>query len=314
MARTTFEVEGARLDAATFAARHPAWVRDPAALRALVRTPRGLALPPLPAPPRDALFDPWRDAMLAIAAPRQELKLGSGPVKPKPDGSFAHGTAAFLPSSHWPVCGRCSTHLELCLQLAPSMVGPWLHRPGALVLMYCFACLPGSPETTYLRIVEPRTLATRPAGPTASSSHTSTTQTRGVTVLPPSWRVPDSMWFRYRLDGEDLGGAAAVLLGREEIVAETEGEDGEDEEVGTFDAYDEWAERFNARGRRGDGALGGYPNWEQDDATPACPACRAPMEHLLDWNGEQFLDGALHVFMCERTPACGKELEFVAEF
>jgi len=167
----------------------------------------------------------------------------------------------------------------------------------------------------HLQIVEPRTLVTRPAGPTASSSHTSTTKTRGVKIGAPSWQIPDAMWFRYRLDNEDLGGAAAVLLGREEITAEIEGQAGEeDDEFDPFEVYDEWAAKVSAGGRRADGALGGYPSWDQADATPECPSCGAQMEHLLDWNGEQFLDGALHVFLCARTPACGEELGFVAEF
>jgi hypothetical protein len=35
------------------------------------------------------------------------------------------------------------------------------------------------------------------------------------------------------------------------------------------------------------------------------------MLHLLDYNGGQFLDGALHVFVC-REQAC--EMAFVTEF
>ena len=62
------------------------------------------------------------------------------------------------------------------------------------------------------------------------------------------------------------------------------------------------------------GALGGYTKWDQADETPNCKACGTLMEHLLDWNGEQFLDEALHLFVCDRTAACGGALEFVAEF
>lgn len=353
----TFKLGGERLDAAAFAARHRAWVRDPAALRALSRQPARALRPASPPRAPGPLFAPWRDAILATAVPSQALVLGDEAVTASPERSFGHGLAAFLPSPEWPRCGGCGTPLELCCQLAPGAVEPWTGRPGSLVLMYCFRCHPSSSdaggEAVFLRIVEPRTLAVRPAGPSKSSSHTSTTRTRGVEVRPPSWQVPGGMELCYRLDKEDLGGAASLLLGREAITVwaredeksdeeddedEDDEEDEEDddldeedddldededddldeddglEEIDASQEYADWAYKVKGGGGRAGGALGGYPRWDQADETPACAGCGAPMQLLVDWNGEQFLDGALHVFLCDRTPACSAELAFVAEF
>jgi hypothetical protein len=49
-------------------------------------------------------------------------------------------------------------------------------------------------------------------------------------------------------------------------------------------------------------------SWDQAEETPSC--AHGEMRHLLDYNGGQFLDGALHVFVC-REQAC--EVAFVAE-
>ena len=40
------------------------------------------------------------------------------------------------------------------------------------------------------------------------------------------------------------------------------------------------------------------------------------MQLVLDYNGYQFLDGALHVFTCLQTDACrdAQRFDFVAEF
>lgn len=326
MRRYTFEQGGERLDLAGFAARWPAWVGDAAVLRALARAPLGLpSPPPIPQAP-EPLFAPWHEAMVATAAPRQRLRLGRGPVAASPERSFGHGRAAFLAAPGWPGCGGCGELLELCCYLAPGDVKPWLRREGALVLMYCFKCHPSSSregrERAFVRIVEPGCLVTRPAGPSSSSVRTSTTETRGVEVCPPSWHMPEAMQLRFRIDREALGGAADALLGREEIAVEVSGEeeggdlddDDQDDTVSTYGEYEAWSDEVNRAGGRGIGALGGYARWDQGDETPDCARCGAPMQHLADWNGEQFLDGALHVFLCDRTLLCGEELAFVAEF
>src|SRR5262245_20208056 len=54
----------------------------------------------------------------------------------------------------------------------------------------------------------------------------------------------------------------------------------------------------------------GMPEWDQADANPSCK--HGEMHHLADYNGGQFLDGALHIFVC-REQKCA-QLEWVVEF
>ncbi|WP_044249990.1 hypothetical protein [Chondromyces apiculatus] len=314
-------LEGEPMELAAFAGQEPSWVSDAAALRDLVRLPSGMALPPRPRgdTSETPVLAPWREGMLATAVLCQPLRLGHPDkvVEARPDRSFGHGRVAFLAEPVWPACKQCETPLELCFQLAPGDLGPWLHAKGSLVAMFCFRCLPGSPETVFLSVVTPSFRVERPAGPTRSSSHTSTTTTRSVGALPVRWQVPPAMAMRYLLDRHGLwetgAGAAGVLLAREdegiEVVDEVE-----DYTLDMLEEYSAWAEAVNGVTSQSCGSLGGYTAWDQADETPECTACGALMEHLLDWNGEQFLDGALHVFVCDRTAACGGTLEFVAEF
>ncbi len=57
--------------------------------------------------------------------------------------------------------------------------------------------------------------------------------------------------------------------------------------------------------------LGGTPLWDQADETPSCND-HGPMRLLLDYEGGQFLDEALHVFICGSADC--PRVRFVAEF
>lgn len=54
--------------------------------------------------------------------------------------------------------------------------------------------------------------------------------------------------------------------------------------------------------------LGGLASWDQSGGAPDC-VCKKPMQHLLDYNGGQFLDGAMHVFVCDQG-SCAAEPSF----
>ncbi len=73
--------------------------------------------------------------------------------------------------------------------------------------------------------------------------------------------------------------------------------------------FDDWISESAPPGIWGGARLGGVAGWDQADASPSCE--HGEYLHLLDHEGGQFLDGALHVFAC-RAGTC--PLRFVAEF
>jgi hypothetical protein len=119
--------------------------------------------------------------------------------------------------------------------------------------------------------------------------------------------VPSSSWHRCRSE-EAPETASAALLGFDDPPVTGPFPPGVDpdglDDLGAD--YDDWIADLPGGGMA---YLGGVAEWDQADETPACD--HGAMLHLLDYNGGQFLDGALHVFTC-REGAC--PIAFVAEF
>jgi hypothetical protein len=133
-------------------------------------------------------------------------------------------------------------------------------------------------------------------------------RTRRVTVRAPRRAVPSSSWLRYRsTHAPDV--AASALLGYAPV--EFDPPPGVDEDLldDLGAEHDDWLDGQRLPGVWGGARLGGVPSWDQADETPTCE--HGEMRLLLDYEGEQFLDGALHVFAC---PAHACALSFVAEF
>jgi hypothetical protein len=163
---------------------------------------------------------------------------------------------------------------------------------------------PGDPRVVFVRFVTPAVRVMRPADapPVRSSSIIKTAQR--ARLSEPRRLPPGTMWYRYRSEitpdtasSRLFGYDAPTLAGAFPPGAEPP--DGEELQ----DAYDEWMDNLH-RGRYGGGKLGGAPSWDQADATPRCDA-HGEMAHLLEYEGGQFLDGALHVFLCRACPAPG---------
>lgn len=289
------------------------------------------ACPPLDLP-RHPLFAPWHDEICRTAPVFTGLQIphfmNQVPVQPDPTMSFAHGTTAFLEGPGWPTCRRCGVPFEMCLQLSPATLAPWL--PGlrkGLVAMFCFHCGVSrreDPAVAFVRFVEPRVRVARPAGgpPSASSGHMA--QTQLVTLADPHRLPPSIGWYRYRsertpetascalfgygdlrLSGPFPAGALEELDDEELDDDETEPHILEPEDIEA--AYEEWLEDLPA-GSWGGAKIGGEPTWDQADATPSC-GHHGEMTQLVEYDGGQFLDGALHVFLCRTCSA----LSWVAE-
>ncbi len=275
-----------------------------------------------PAPPptlqAHPLFAPWHREICATAptvvgldVPRYTSATQS--FEPGPDDCFAHGRLALLDEPSWPSCGVCSRPLEMCLQVAPSVLADFLPGGRGLVALFCFHCGVASPQDQrvgHVRLVAP---LHRVVGPEAWESASSgwMKATQQVTPRPGAAVVPGSTWHRHRSEIV-IDTASSALLGFAGL-----------EVKGPFPAgvnpdclddlaaeYDDWLATQPRTGSPWSGAcLGGEASWDQADATPSCT--HGEMLHLLDYEGGQFLDGALHVFVCPEQ-AC--ELAFVAEF
>ena len=80
------------------------------------------------------------------------------------------------------------------------------------------------------------------------------------------------------------------------------------------EVFDDWIDGHLPRAAWGGAIMGGVPNWDQRDRTPRCATdpAHGEMRQLLEYEGGEFTDGALHVFLC-RHARC-ERLAFVAEF
>lgn len=299
----------------------PTFVRDHPRFSDAADTsvPFARPLPPLSLPP-NALFAPWQreiedtaPVVVALGVPHASRL---DPIEAHADLSFAHGRVAFLDEPRWPTCGVCARPLEMCLQLAPSVLADWLPGGGGLAVAFCFHCGASgdaSPEIAHVRLVTPRHRVERPAVTEPSASSGWHAQTQRVRVAPPRRALPSTLWYRYRSEHAPTL-AASALFGYEALdlagPSPSPDLDALDRES-LRDAYDDWVEAASRSSDPWDGGhLGGVARWDQADATPRCT--HGEMQHLLDYGGGQFLDGALHVFVC-RARAC-EQLAWVAEF
>lgn len=262
------------------------------------------------------LFAPWHREIgdtaptcVPLAVPDH---LRPQAIEPAAGDSFAHGRVAFLEEPRWPSCGACSRPLRMCVQISPAALRDFIPGGRGLVALFCFECgvrSPRDPRVGHVRLVEPRH---RVVGPDAWPSEPERflySSSQRVTPQAPVAMRPGSLWLRCRSTvtpttaASALVGFAPVSLAGP-LPAGAEAADLDD----LADAYDAWLEAQPGAGW-GDSYLGGVAHWDQADETPSCP--HGEMLHLLDYNGGQFLDGALHVFSC-RARAC--DLSFVAEF
>ena len=271
-------------------------------------------VPPL-ALPEHPLFAPWHHELCETAPIVVDLHVPAYrapvPIDPRPGDSFAHGSTAFLDQVTWPACGSCAKPLEMCLQLAPAIVGGWLPTDRGLVALFCFHCgirASSDPRVAHVALVRgEHRVACTDAPPSASSGWMEASQR--VSAGAPRRLPPGSTWLRYRAAKVPGTASAALIAARVGGPFPAGYEDLDDERLD--EELDDWRERNVPPGTWGGARLGGAPSWDQRDATPICGS-HGEMLQLVEYNGGQFLDGALHIFTC-RAPACG-ELAFVAEF
>jgi hypothetical protein len=200
----------------------------------------------------------------------------------------------------------------MCVQIAPAVLADFLPGGRGLVALFCFHCGARErydPRVGHVRLIEPRH---RVVGPEAWHSVSSgwIAATQRVTPRPRVAVVPSSSWYRYRSQVANAT-ASSALFGFDELHVVDPFPAGVDpaclDDIGA--EYDDWLETQPRIAKWGGACLGGVAGWDQAEATPSC--AHGEMRHLLDYEGGQFLDGALHVFIC-RQQAC--EVKFVAEF
>jgi hypothetical protein len=273
-----------------------------------------------PAPPPTLavhpLFAPWHLEICATAPTVVGLAVPSHratePIEPGPDDCFAHGRTAFLDEPRWPSCGICSRPLEMCLQVSPAVIADFLPGGRGLAALFCFHCgvaASHDPRVGHVRLVEPRHRVTGPEGWKSASSGWLAASQR-VTPRPRAAVVPGASGYRHRSHRESET-ASSALFGFAGPGVKGPFPAGVDPDwFDELDAeYDDWL-ATQPRGEPWSGArLGGEASWDQADETPSC--AHGEMRHLLDYEGGQFLDGALHVFVC-REQRC--PVAFVAEF
>jgi hypothetical protein len=161
---------------------------------------------------------------------------------------------------------------------------------GNFVAMYCFGCSPRRQRDAGSVVLEchlPELVVQRPEAPRTG---------RAVSTGRLGWMLPAAHdWQFFSFNGATKKLAEALSNAADDAAHELEFA----EAPPLFGSY-----------------LGGYPRWDQDPQTPTCPRCKQPTAHLLDWNAGAFLDGALHVFMCDRTPRCpgANKFSWLVEF
>ncbi|NPC75108.1 hypothetical protein HPP05_35715 [Corallococcus exiguus] len=294
----------------TFVREHPRWSD---AAETCVPCARKAPRPELPEHP---LFAPWRRELRETAPTCVDLKvphyLKPERFDPGPGDCFAHGSVAWLDEPSWPSCGVCARPLEMCVQLTPAVLADFLPGGRGLAALFCFHCgvaKNSDPRVAYVRLVEPRHRVT---GPEAWQSASSGWRRESLRVTPasPATGLPPAIWYRYRSEITPET-ASSALFGFDALDLDGPFPKGFDpdqlEEVG--EEYDDWLAQQRGGASWGGARIGGVARWDQADATPSC--AHGEMPHLLDYEGGQFLDGALHVFSC-RERVC--ELAFVAEF
>lgn len=294
----------------TFVREHPRWSDATDTVVPCLLPAPALALPTHP------LFAPWHREICDTAPTTVALSVPSyqqpDPFEPGPRDCFAHGRVAFLDEARWPSCGICSRPLEMCLQLSPAVVAAFLPGGRGLAVLFCFHCgtrEQTDPRVAHVRLVEPRFRAVGPESWESESSGWLAASQR-VTPRPPAATLPSAGWYRHR--SEHTGDTAASGLfgyGAARLAGPFPRGVDPDRLHDLGSEYDKWIEGQPRADAWGGSHLGGVSRWDQADDTPSCD--HGAMLHLLDYNGGQFLDGALHVFAC-RERAC--DLAFVAEF
>ncbi len=304
----------------TFVREHPRWSDAAAASVPFVHS-----LPPL-ALPRHPLFSAWHDEICATAPVSRALGVPTVRAEerfvPTAEDCFAHGRLAFLDEARWPTCGLCARPLEMCVQLSSAVLADWIPGAGGLVALFCFHCgikNPSDPRVGHVRFVRGSMRVEGPAeGTWKSASSGWLADTQRVTPFGPGRLAPSESWHGARA-AKAPWTAASGLFGVGDVAFDElppgATEDLLDDLGAKFDDWLESGPRQPASDRPGGlraGAwLGGVPCWVQGDRTPSCGG-HGEMQHLLDYDGGQFLDGALHVFVCPDR-ACNA-LAFVAEF
>lgn len=276
----------APLGPSELAASHPRWsdVGDVSLVPAL--DVAGSARPPPP------WFAPWHDEIRRTTPIVVGLRVPSyrapDPIEPAAADAFSHGHTAFLETPAWPACGKCGALLEMCIQLPASILAAWAPGRGGLVVMFCFPCGAASshdPAVSFARFVQPLHRVTRSA-PATSASSTSPRASQRVTAGAPHRLLPSGAWYRFRAE-RVTDTASARIYGDSATYQDV---------VEDFEAWSEGLSGPSWGGAR----LGGAPEWDQRDETPDC--AHGSMRLLLEYEGEQFLDGSLKVFIC--TAGC----------
>ncbi|WP_147470093.1 hypothetical protein [Corallococcus sp. AB049A] len=271
---------------------------------------------PRPELPEHPLFEPWRRELCETAPTCVDLKvphyLKPESFDPGPGDCFAHGSVAWLDEPRWPSCGLCARPLEMCVQIPPAVLADFLPGGRGLVALFCFHCgieNASDQRIGYVRLVEPKHRVISPKV-WAPESMDWKRESQRVTPGSPATELPPVSWYRCRQEiTPDTASSALFVLDALDFDGpfpegfEPDPSNGADEE------YDDWVAQRRNGVRWGGARLGGVANWEIADETPGC--AHGEMLHLLDYEGGQFLEGALHVFSC-RERVC--ELAFVATF
>jgi hypothetical protein len=275
-----------------------------------------------PAPPSvlpaHPLFAPWHEEICATAPTMVDLVvphyLKPEPIEPGPGDCFALGRVAFLDAPRWPTCGLCGGPLTMCLQVAPDVLADFVPGGRGLAALFCFRCgpeHPADPRVGHVRLVTP---AHRVVGPDAWCSDAErrlSSATQRVTPRAPRAFIPDAGWHRARARVTPET-AASALLGGENAWTRFTGPFPAGLDLDDLDdpgeTFDDWAAQDAGAIAWSGARLGGPASWKESDHTPSCP--HGAMRHLLDHEGGQFLEGALHVFAC---PVWACDLAFVAE-
>lgn len=248
--------------------------------------------------------------------------LDQKPTDPTPAESFAHGMVAFLDQPTWPTCGRCAAPLEFCIQLAAPLLAQWGLGERGLVALICFECAYAHGDDQRIGHVAFTSARERVETAVPSKAAAYMPMAQLVAALPPRRSPPESTWHLHRRAVRPELGAPALFGALSQTIAGPFPPDlaAEDADAMTGDmadeVFDDWIDANPPAvpvAPRG-GVLGGVPNWDQRDRTPHCTkgTAHGEMRQLLEYDGGQFLDGGLHVFLC-RHPSCD-HLAFVAEF
>ncbi len=299
-----------------FVRAHPRWCD---AVEASLPFPQDIAPLALTAHP---LWSPWIDELarspvcVGLRIPDYQHR---DPIEPTPADSFAHGRVAFLDEPTWPCCRRCAAPLELCIQLGPPLLAAWGLGERGIVALVCFECVYAHGTDQRIGHVAFTTGRVRVEHPVPADPGASMVQSQRVTAAPPARLPAFSSWLRYRATVRP-DTAAARLLGAQAVTIrgpfppdlDPDDLDGLDGDM-VDEMFDEWIGGCLPRGTWGGGRMGGVPSWDQRDRTPHCTTDpqHGEARQLFEYDGGQFLDGALHVFMC-REPGC-EQLAFVAE-